>query len=119
MDPNTGTVSATDTQGNTYTVDKDNNINSGATTGVRTVVLSAHVKTALVSGNTVTITHPSVTARAASACYVGGLATVSRVDQTASGGSTNAAASGATASATTLYANEFIIGAVGIENSST
>jgi hypothetical protein len=119
MDPNTGAVSATDTQGNTYAVDKDNNVNSGATTGVRTVVLSAHVTRALVANNTITITHPSVTARAVSACYASGLVSASRVDQTALGGSTTAATSGATASATTLYADELLIGVVGIENSST
>ena len=119
MDPNTGTVSATDDEGNSYSVDNDNNVSTGVTTGVRTVVLSAHVTTALVSSDHVTITHPSVTSRAASACYVSGIVSASRVDQTAVGGSTTAATSGATGSATTRYKDEVLIGAVGIENSST
>src|SRR2546422_11425770 len=47
------------------------------------------------------------------------MVSASRAEQTAVGGSTTAATSGATASATTLYADELLIGAVGIENSST
>jgi hypothetical protein len=117
MDPVSGTVSATDTQGNSYTDDEDNMIGtSGSGSGVRMVVLSAHVTTALVSGNTITVTFPTATAKALSACYISGLVTASRVDQTASGGSTTAATSGATGSATTLYQDEVLIGAVGIEN---
>jgi hypothetical protein len=121
MDPVSGTVSATDTQGNTYTDDSDNMQGvSGSGTGVRMVVLSAHVTTPLLSGNAITITHPSVTSRAASACYASGLLSASRVDQMATGGSsTVAATTGATGSATTLYADELLIGAVGIENLST
>jgi len=120
MDPLSGTVSASDTQGNSYTADVDTmQGSSGSGTGVRTVVLSAHVTKALVSGNTITITHPSVTSRAASAGYISGIVTASRVDQTATGGSTSAASSGNTSSATTLFADEVLIGAVGIENSST
>ena len=120
MDPVSGTVSATDTQGNTYSVDKDNMIGtSGSGTGVRTVIMSAHVTTALISGNTITIYHPTVTSRAASACFASGLVTASRVDQTASGGSSSAGTAPVTASTTTLYADELLIGAIGIENRST
>ena len=120
MDPVSGTVAAIDTQGNTYTVDKDNMIGtSGSGTGVRTVVLSAHVTTALASGNIITISHPTVTSRAASACLASGLVSASRVDQTATGGSSTAGTAAVTTSATTLYADELLIGAIGIENRAT
>ena len=65
MDPATGTVTCADTKGNTYTADADVTNGSG-TSGVRTIVFSAPVTTALVSGNTITVTHPTATARAAS-----------------------------------------------------
>ena len=55
-----GTVSATDTSSNTYTVAAD--VTNAA--HVRTVILSASNVTALASGNTITVTHPSVASRA-------------------------------------------------------
>src|SRR5262245_37357478 len=63
IDPASGSVSCDDTGGNTYTVDVDIPNGSG-TTGVRTVILSALVTTPLASGDTITVTHPSVAARA-------------------------------------------------------
>ena len=112
MDPTAGTVSATDTQGNTYTSDQDTTAGTG-NSGVRTLVLSAHITKALVSGNTITITHPSVAARAASACYASGLVSAARVDQTSTGIGTNN--SPVTASLTTRYQDEVLIGAIGVE----
>src|SRR5690242_13336664 len=49
MDPAAGAVSAIDARGNTYTNDVDR-ANGSGTSGVRTVVLSAPVTTALVGG---------------------------------------------------------------------
>src|SRR5437870_13681195 len=49
MDPASGTVSCTDTHGNSYVVDKDI-ANGSGTSGVRTVILSAHNVIALTSG---------------------------------------------------------------------
>src|SRR5207249_950610 len=72
MDPGSGAVSVSDGH-NTYTLDKDIPSGSG-TSGVRTVVFSALVTTTqLASGSTITITHPSVAAKAANALLVPGL----------------------------------------------
>jgi hypothetical protein len=83
FNPASGTVSCSDSGGNSYAIDKDITNGSG-TTGVRTVIASAHVTTALISGNTITCTHPSVTARALSANEFSGVAATSAIDKSAS-----------------------------------
>jgi hypothetical protein len=78
-------VSATDTRGNTYTVDVDR-----TQALVRTVILSANIQTPLQAGDTVTISHPDSKAQAVSVYRVAGLAGATRVAETASnGGSSN------------------------------
>src|SRR5262245_27543159 len=72
MDPASGPISCGDTRGNVYAVDADVTNGSG-TTGVRAVVLSAPVVTALAAGDLITITHPSVEARAMSVSEFSGL----------------------------------------------
>jgi hypothetical protein len=62
LNPSSGTISSSDSRTNSYTVDRSVTNGSG-TTGVRTVIISAYVGTALTSGDTITCTHPSVTAR--------------------------------------------------------
>lgn len=117
MNPSTGTVTCNDSGGNSYAVDRDV-ANGSGTSGVRTVILSAQVATALVSGNTITCTHPSVTARALSANEFSGLATTAAVDKIASATGNNAApSSGATS--TTTQASELLIGAIGVEGPTT
>src|SRR5206468_7346194 len=71
--PPFGAVSASDGF-NVYSVDQDvwNAKTGTAADGVRTVVLSAQVTTPL-GGGTITINHPSVTARAANVFLVPGL----------------------------------------------
>jgi hypothetical protein len=115
MDPATGTVSCADTKGNTYTKDADvQNGTSGSGTGVRTVVFSAPITTALVSGNTITVTFPSVTAKAVSANEFSGLVSAA-LDKTATAtGATTSMSSGNSAS--TAQANELLIGAFGVED---
>lgn len=101
----TGTVSATDTAANSYTVISD------ATNGtnVRTVVLAALNVNRLVSGNTIVVTTPSVNRRTIAAAEFWGVDTA---DQSANAtGNDTAPASGP---ATTLSANELLIGAIGI-----
>ena len=114
MDPTTGTVSCTDLQGNTYV--QDVNIQNGsAGSGVRTVLFSSAVTTALASGNTITITHPSVTARAASVSVFSGVLGAGRLDRTATG--TGSSATPATAAtAATNQADELLIGTFGVES---
>lgn len=74
-----GSVAATDSKGNTYTNDAD------AGSGDRAVVLSGYVNNALVSGDTVTVTHPTNTSSAVSAADFSGVAASSRVDATGTG----------------------------------
>src|SRR5262249_24227390 len=109
MDPNAGTVSVADSKGNTFTKDADVTNGSG-TRGVRTLILSAPVTTALTTSDTVTVTFgTSTAAKAVSVHSVSGLLTASPKDQshtaTGNSGSPN---SGATS--TTAQANELLIG---------
>src|SRR5439155_666948 len=108
------TYGATDSAGNTYAV----NIQGAKAVIVRTVILSAHNVQALVSGNTITVTHPSLPGtakRGLSADEFSGLAKTGTFDQSQtgfnSGAATTAADSGATA--TTTQAAELLMGAIG------
>ena len=65
MDPSAGAVSGADRGGNSYSVDADVTNGSG-TSGVRTVVCSATVATALGPNNTITVTYPLATSKALS-----------------------------------------------------
>lgn len=113
MDLTAGVVSATDSAGNTYSVDADSDDGSG-TAGVRTVILSAHDVAALPAGKLITVTHPSVTARALSADEFSGLATKGVLDQTSTGtGTSTSPSSGSTAK--TGQADELLIGAIGVQ----
>ena len=113
LDPAAGAVSCSDSKGNTYTKDLDVTRGSG-TDGVRTVVCSAAIRTALAAGNTVVATHPSVIARAVNAAEFSGFLTPA-LDRSASAtGATTTLSSGATA--VTTQAAELLIGAAGIES---
>src|SRR5438093_6553468 len=105
-----GGVTATDSKGNTYSLAAD--ITNAS--NVRTVILAAHNLTALVSGDTITVTHPSASVRALSANEFSGLSPTSALDQTHTAtGSSTAPSSGATAAATTEAA-ELLLGAMGV-----
>ena len=69
-----GTVTATDTSSNTYTVAAD--VTNAA--HVRTVILAASNVTALASGHTITVTHPSVASRALEASEFSGVSKTAR-----------------------------------------
>src|SRR5882724_6754065 len=105
------TYSAMDSAGNMYAVD----IQGAKAGSVRTVILSAHNVQALVSGNTITLSHPSLPGtakRGLSADEFSGLAKTGTFDQSQTGNSSGTAAdSGATA--TTAQAAELLIGAIG------
>src|SRR6266403_4979390 len=107
----------TDSMGNTYAKDADVTIGSG-TSGVRTVVFSAPVGTALVSGNTITVTHPSVAARAVSINEFSGLLTSSPTDQSGTATNTTSPLS-ATTSGAISQIQELGIGAFGREGKLT
>jgi cysteine-rich repeat protein len=114
MDPASGPVSCDDTAGNTYAVDADVQNGSG-TSGVRTVVLSALVTGALAPGDTITVTHPSVAARAVTVTEFSG---VSILDESASAtGNDTSPSSGDTAP--TNQDDELLFGAIGMEAKKT
>src|SRR5438094_7250327 len=105
-----GGVTAIDSKGNTYSLAAD--ITNAS--NVRTVILAAHNVTALVSGDTITVTHPSASVRALSANEFSGLSPTSALDQTHTAtGSSTAPSSGATAAATSEAA-ELLLGAMGV-----
>jgi hypothetical protein len=108
MDSATGSISATDSRGNTYAVDREEH-NVGNTRGA---VLSAQLGTALLGGDTITINHPSVAARAARVIEASG---VSAVDRVASASQT--ATTAPTSGQTNLPAQntELVIGAIAIQ----
>src|SRR5438132_986143 len=104
-----GGVTATDSKGNTYSLAAD--ITNAS--NVRTVILAAHNVTALVSGDTITVTHPSASVRALSANEFSGLSPTSALEQTHTAtGSSTAPSSGATAA--TTEAAELLLGAIGV-----
>lgn len=107
----TGALSATDTKGNAYSVDRE-----VLNTDIRTVVLSAHVATALTSGNTITVTHPNTNAKSAVAVEFSGVAATGRVHVSNTGVGSSATP---TASVTTTTANTVLVGAQGNLNALT
>jgi hypothetical protein len=102
-----GGVSATDSRGNTYTADRDS---VGSNT--RTVIFSAHVTTALTSGNTITVTHPSAPAGVVASEFAN-IASSSRVDSSGAGTANNNSPS---ATLTTTTANDLLYGAFANQN---
>jgi hypothetical protein len=105
-----GTVSASDSKGNTYSVDADPD-----SVGHQIVVLSAHVATALVAGDTIQVSYPSRgDSSGLVADVLSNVATTNAVDRvgTASGN----AASAVSTSVTTTNATDILVGAVGSAN---
>jgi hypothetical protein len=117
LNPAAGSVSCSDDGGNSYAVER-NVRNGSGTKGVRIVILSAHVATALISGNTITCVHPNVTARAMAANEFSGLLATSAVDRKHSAtGNNTTPSSGATAK--TTQAAELLLGIIGVEGPSS
>ena len=109
----TGAYSATDSRGNAYSRDADA-ING---TAARSVVLSARITTALVSGDVITVSHPSAVVHSVVVTRLTGISEVGRVDATATGvGSGNRFP---VASITTVTQNALTIGAVAANPPST
>ena len=115
MDGALGILSATDDAAtpNTYTVDVDKANTVPTSSDVRTAIIRAYLAN-VTSLTTVTITLPSVTAKAAVVAEFVGIIQASPLDQSTSNvGASTAASSGATA--TTSQADEIVFGAVGAE----
>ncbi len=103
-----GVVSASDSKGSTYSNDLDF---TGTT--MRVVVFSASIDTALVPGNTITVSHPTGESTGAVASEFSGVAASNRVDTSGIGtaDSTNPAAS-----VTTVHPRDLLVGVVGNRN---
>jgi hypothetical protein len=105
-----GTIAASDTKGNAYTVDRDVlNVNQ------RAVILRARATTALVSGDKVTVTFPTATASSVFVDELSGIA-ANALDVSASGTGTSTAP---TASVTPTVARDLVVGAVSVGASAT
>jgi type IV pilus modification protein PilV len=103
-----GTVSGTDSRGNSYASDADvTNVDQ------RSVVLSANVTTALAAGDTVRVTYPSAPTAVMSASVFTGLLTTNAVDAT---GTAIGSSSAPSASLTTTNASDVVIGNVSTAN---
>jgi hypothetical protein len=113
LDPAAGAVTCSDSRANAWTNDADVTRGSGAD-GIRTVICSAGIHTALVAGDTVVVTHPSLDARSMVVAEVAGYVTPMLDRKATASGDSAAASSGGTA--TTSQANELLIGAVGYES---
>ena len=117
MDPGTAPAitSIADTGGNTYSIDANAAGTFTGTTGARVVIASAHVTTALVSGNSITVTFSaSTTDKAMSVYHVSGLA-VSPLDKTASTTGTAGSPVSSGTTAATTQGNELLIAAFAIQ----
>ncbi len=108
MDEAIGGVTCADTGSNTYT----NNVDQKNANNVRTVIFSANITTALVSGNTITVTHPSVDPRVMHAMEFSGLAT-SAFDRFSSWKASGTSMT-SNSTSTTTEAKELLIGAIGV-----
>jgi prepilin-type N-terminal cleavage/methylation domain-containing protein len=107
-----GAVAVSDSKGNSYAANADV---WNSSQDQRVVVFSAHVTSALVAGNTITVTFPPNPPNITSSVGVvadvlGNVATTSPVDATGTGTGNTNTASATTSSATTI-ANDLLIGA--------
>jgi PKD repeat protein len=108
----TGAVTAADSAGNVYSVDRD--VNDGSD-GDRALVLSARNVRALAAGNTISLTFPTSAEYHVSIDEFGGVAALDR--SAGAFGRTSSFNSGATT--TTAQPNELLFGLVGVESGST
>ncbi|MGH2753201.1 MAG: Ig-like domain-containing protein [Actinomycetota bacterium] len=105
-DTGAGTVAASDSVGNVYSVDASaTNVND-----VRSVILSAHDVTPLPPGSTITVTHPPSAYRGATANGFSGISPTTPRDASATGQGSNAAPS--TGSAATTQPDELVFSSV-------
>jgi hypothetical protein len=106
-----GSVAASDSKGNTYTVDEDVlNLTQ------RAVVLRARVTAALTSGNTITVTFPAASSTGLVVDEFSGIAAASPVDVSGAGTGNSTAPS---ASVATTNARDLLIGAVSFGTTAT
>jgi hypothetical protein len=109
-----GAVSVSDSKGNTYSQDLEV-VNAGGG-GIRTLVFSANVQTALVGGDSITVSHPTSGSLSAAVDEFSGIVAANRVDATGSG---IGAGPPTTASVTTTNARDLVVGVLGVRGSPT
>lgn len=110
IDGVSGTISASDTRGNSYAVAANAQYASPGTGNVRTVILYSVIGTALSAGDTITVTYPSRTAKAMSVDEYSGVNTPDAVST-----ATGAGTAPSTGNATTSDDNELLVAAFGVE----
>ncbi len=110
MDGDTTAPTCADTKGSVYTVGANAQFASPGTGNVRTTLFYAPVNTALVSGDTITVTHPSVTARAMSVSEFSNVNTFHT-----SAATTGTSTTPSSGNAATTVANTLLVGAIGAE----
>jgi hypothetical protein len=108
---NAGAVSASDSKGNTYTLDADI-----LTFPSRTTVFSAYISTALVQNDTITVTHPSSSSESVAVGEFSGIASTNRVE-TASTATANTGTP--SVSLTTTNANDLVYGTFAMQGNMT
>lgn len=111
----TGTtaVSASDSKGNAYTVDANSIHESGLQ---RSTIFSAYIATALVSGNTITVSFPFAASSAVVVDEFSGIAQTGRLDAS---GTRNGQNSTPSVSVTTTRADDVVVGAVSAATNTT
>jgi hypothetical protein len=109
-----GAVTVSDSRGNAYSQDLEV-VNSGGG-GVRTLVFSANVQTALVAGDSITVSHPTSGSLSAAVDEFSGVVATNRVDVT---GSAIGAGPPVSASVTTAHKRDLIVGVLGIRGHTT
>lgn len=110
------TATCADSKGNTYAAGQSVQASAtGSAAGVRSAIFVALNTTALAIGDTITVTHGSVTASVAGADEFAGLATSNALDVSSTNVQSNVAAPTSNATATLAQSEEVFLGLTGIE----
>ncbi len=109
-----GAISASDSRGNSYATAANASYASPGTGNVRTVILYSTVSTALVNGDTITVTYPSRTAKAMTVDEYSGVNTLDVISV-----ATGITTTPSTGNVTTTDNNELLVAAFGVEGDIT
>lgn len=114
IDGVSGTISASDSAGNTYAVAANAQYGSPGTGNIRTTLLYSQLQTALAPGDTITVSYPSRTAKAVSVDEYSGANTLDAISV-----ATGSTASPSTGNAVTTQGDELLVAAFGVEGPHT
>lgn len=110
IDGVSGAISASDSKGNAYSVAANAQYASPGNGNIRTVILYSVLTTALVSGDTVTVTYPSRTSKAMSVDEYSGVNTLDAIST-----ATGSGAAPSTGNVSTTNDDELLLAAFGVE----